>query len=193
MARQQFVAHPLRIHSSPPLVAVGECANSLITDKPRYLGDRKVGLTEIVRGEIGAELIENFTKAQAFRSQHRNDPARHARAKQWQQITKQLCPWTRKPRAILIRVATIGRRSVRPNFPTVAARRRGGHMAARGASGAGRPDAALTQANVLIRRRRWRRAQQPSPWRFIPHSRSAHRKCDLLHIRCIQNHGFVPS
>ena len=48
---------------------MGECANSLITNEPCYLGDRKVGLTEIVRGEIGAELIENFTKTQAFRSQ----------------------------------------------------------------------------------------------------------------------------
>ncbi len=80
MARQQFVAHALRIHSGPPPVAVRECANSLIADEPCYLRDRKVGLTEIVRGEIGAELIENFTKAQAFRSQPaRQRPAAHAK------------------------------------------------------------------------------------------------------------------
>ena len=80
MARQQFVAHPLRIHSGPPFAAVRECANSLIADEPCYLRDRKVGLTEIVRGEIGAELIENFTKAQAFRSQPpRQRPGAHAK------------------------------------------------------------------------------------------------------------------
>src|SRR6266446_6751308 len=68
-ARQQFVAHPLRIHSRPPLAAVRECAHSLITYEPCYLRNRKAGVTEIVRGEIGAELIEDFTKTQAFRSQ----------------------------------------------------------------------------------------------------------------------------
>src|SRR5262249_19310043 len=68
-ARQQFFAPILRTHSGPPLIARGECANSLIADEPGYLRDRKVGVTEIVRGEIGAELLENFTKPQAFRSQ----------------------------------------------------------------------------------------------------------------------------
>src|SRR5262245_53188103 len=68
-ARQQFAAHLLRAHSGPPLVAMGECANSLITNEPCYLRDRKVGVTQIMRGEIGAELTENFTEAQAFRSQ----------------------------------------------------------------------------------------------------------------------------
>ena len=53
-ARQQFVAHPLRIHSRPPLAAVRECAHSLITHEPCYLRNRKAGVTEIVRGEIGA-------------------------------------------------------------------------------------------------------------------------------------------
>ena len=48
---------------------MGECANSLITNEPCYLRDRKVGVTQIMRGEIGAELTENFTEAQAFRSQ----------------------------------------------------------------------------------------------------------------------------
>src|SRR5215467_6694585 len=67
--RQQFVAHLFRCHSGPPLVAVRERADTLITDEPGYLRDRKAGLSEIVRGEIGAELIENFTKAQAFRGQ----------------------------------------------------------------------------------------------------------------------------
>ena len=76
VARQQFGAHILRAHPGPPLVAVRECANSLIADKPGYLRDRKVGITEIVRGEIGAELLENFTKAQTFRSQ----PARQRSA-----------------------------------------------------------------------------------------------------------------
>ena len=69
MARQQFVAHPLRIDSGPLLVTVRECANPLITEEPCYLRDRKVGLTEIVRGGIEAKSIENFTKTQAFRSQ----------------------------------------------------------------------------------------------------------------------------
>src|SRR6266478_7687013 len=79
-ARQQFVAHPLRIHSRPPLAAVRECAHSLITHEPCYLRDRKAGVTEIVRGEVGAELIENFTKTQAFRSQPpRQRPAAQAK------------------------------------------------------------------------------------------------------------------
>ncbi len=43
----------------------------MITDEPRYLRDRKVGLTEIVRGEIGAQLIENLTlPKQSFRIPH---------------------------------------------------------------------------------------------------------------------------
>ena len=79
-ARQQFVAHPLRIHSRPPLAAVRECAHSLITHEPCYLRDRKAGVTEIVRREIGAKLIENFTKTQAFRSQPpRQRPAAQAK------------------------------------------------------------------------------------------------------------------
>jgi len=68
MARQQFAAHLLRVHSGPPLVAVGECANSLITNEPCYLRDRKVRITQIMRGEIEAEPTDNFTEAQAFRS-----------------------------------------------------------------------------------------------------------------------------
>jgi hypothetical protein len=36
------------------------------------------------------------------------------------------------------------------------------------------------------------RQPQQQSMRFIPHSHSANRKCDLLHIRCPQNHGFVP-
>src|SRR5262249_23311172 len=65
--------------SGPPLVAMGECANSLITNEPCYLRDRKVGVTQVMRGEIGAELTENFTEAQAFRSQPpRQRPAAHA-------------------------------------------------------------------------------------------------------------------
>jgi hypothetical protein len=80
LACQQFVAHPLRIHSGPPPAAVRECANSLITEEPRDLRDRKVGLTETVPRKIGAELIENFTKAEAFRSQPpRQSPAAHAK------------------------------------------------------------------------------------------------------------------
>ena len=80
MARQQFAAHLLRVHSGPPLVAMGECANSLITNEPCYLRDRKVGVTQVMRGEIGAELTENFTEAQAFRSQlPRQRPAAHAK------------------------------------------------------------------------------------------------------------------
>ena len=79
MARQQFVAHPFRVHSGPSLAAVRECANSLIADEPCDLRDRKVALTEIEHGEIGAELIENFTEAQAFRRQpSRQRPATHA-------------------------------------------------------------------------------------------------------------------
>jgi hypothetical protein len=79
MARQQFVAHPFRIHSGPSLAALRECANSLIADEPCYLRDRKVALTEIVHGEIGAELLENFTEPQAFRSQpSRQRPVTHA-------------------------------------------------------------------------------------------------------------------
>jgi hypothetical protein len=42
--------------------------------------------------------------------------------------------------------------------------------------------------------RRWRRPLNSNRrGDFIPHSHKAHRKCDLLHIRCPQNHGFVPS
>src|SRR5262249_56577210 len=79
MARQQFAAHLLRVHSGPPLVAMGESANSLITNEPCYLGDRKVGVTQVMRGEIGAELTEN-SEAQAFRSQPpRQRPAAHAK------------------------------------------------------------------------------------------------------------------
>src|SRR5262249_749253 len=75
MARQQFAAHLLRVHSGPPLVAMGECANSLITNEPCYLRDRKVGVTQVMRGES-----ENFTEAQAFRSQlPRQRPAAHAK------------------------------------------------------------------------------------------------------------------
>jgi hypothetical protein len=79
MARQQFVAHPFRIHSSPSLAAVRKCGNSLIAEEPCYLRDRKIAITEIERDEIGPELIENFTKPQAFRSQpSRQSPATHA-------------------------------------------------------------------------------------------------------------------
>ena len=69
MACQQLVAHLTRIHLSRPLVSVRECANRFIAEEPCYLRDRKVGVTQIMRGEIGAELTENFTEAQAFRSQ----------------------------------------------------------------------------------------------------------------------------
>src|SRR5215813_7062778 len=80
MARQQFAAHLLRVHSGPPLVAMGECANSLIANEPCYLRDRKVGVTQVMRGEVGAELTKNFTEAQAFRSQTpRQRPAAHAK------------------------------------------------------------------------------------------------------------------
>src|SRR5215831_20002641 len=52
MARQQFVTHLPRIHLSRSLVSVRECANSLITNEPCYLRDRKVGVTQVMRGEI---------------------------------------------------------------------------------------------------------------------------------------------
>src|SRR6266446_1004948 len=68
---QQFLAPLFRSHPGPPFAAVRECADALITDEPRYLRDRKVGLTEIVRGEIGAQLIENLTlPKQSFRIPH---------------------------------------------------------------------------------------------------------------------------
>jgi hypothetical protein len=63
MARCQSFAHFLRIQSGPTLVAVRERANSLIADKPCYLRDREVGITQIMRGEIRAELIENLAEA----------------------------------------------------------------------------------------------------------------------------------
>src|SRR5262245_24467610 len=69
MARQQLDLHILRASSGPPLVAVRECADALIPDEPRYLRDRKVGVTEIMPSQIGAQLLENFTKAQTLRSQ----------------------------------------------------------------------------------------------------------------------------
>src|SRR5215831_3795741 len=59
---------------------MGECANSLITNEPCYLRDRKVGIIQVMRGEIGTELTENFTEAQAFSSQPpRQCPAAHAK------------------------------------------------------------------------------------------------------------------
>ena len=78
MSCQQFVTHLPRIHLSRSLVSVRECANSFITEEPCYLRDRKVGVTQVMRGEIGAQLTENFTEAQAFRSQPpRQRPAAH--------------------------------------------------------------------------------------------------------------------
>jgi len=61
MAGQQFVAKFSSDSFRSIAVAVRECANSLITKEP--LGDRKVAVTKILRGEIGAELIEDVTKA----------------------------------------------------------------------------------------------------------------------------------
>ena len=78
MSCQQFVTHLPRIHLSRSLVSVRECANSFITEEPCDLRDRKVGVAQIMRGEIGAELTENFTEAQAFGSQPpRQRPAAH--------------------------------------------------------------------------------------------------------------------
>ena len=80
MACQQLVTPLTRIHPSRSLVSVRECANSFITEEPCYLRDRKVGVAQIMRGEIGAELTDNFTEAQAFRSQPpRQCPAAHAK------------------------------------------------------------------------------------------------------------------
>ena len=80
MACQQFFTHLARIHPSRLLVSVRECANSFITEEPCDLRDRKVGIAQVVRGEIGAEFTENFTEAQAFRSQPaRQRPAAHAK------------------------------------------------------------------------------------------------------------------
>src|ERR1700738_2353442 len=64
MAGQQFVAKFSSDSFRSIAVAVRECANSLITKEP--LGDRKVAVTKILRGEIGAELIEDVTKAQGL-------------------------------------------------------------------------------------------------------------------------------
>jgi hypothetical protein len=50
MSCQQFAAHLLPVHSSPLLVAMGECANSQITKEPCYLRDRKVGVTQVMPG-----------------------------------------------------------------------------------------------------------------------------------------------
>src|SRR5262245_36259077 len=80
MARQQFVAHSFRIYSACPLVAVRECANSLIAEEPGYLRDRQVDVTQILRGEVRTELSQNFAEAQPFRGQPpRQCPGTHAK------------------------------------------------------------------------------------------------------------------
>jgi len=43
-----------------------ECAGLAVAEKPRDLGDRQIGFSQIALGEIEPQIVQNLAKAQAF-------------------------------------------------------------------------------------------------------------------------------